>query len=71
MQRQNRMEGTSRPTQITIPVTKQLSAIHEGRSSSTLSNDGIPLVLNDYRLREDFSFDTPEFQVLYDLLRLV
>ena len=27
-----------------------------------------PLVLNDYRLREDFAFDTPEFQVLYDLL---
>ncbi len=27
-----------------------------------------PLVLNDYRLREEFAFDTPEFQVLYDLL---
>ena len=27
-----------------------------------------PLVLNDYRLREDFAFATPEFQVLYDLL---
>lgn len=27
-----------------------------------------PMILNDYRLRSDFSFDTPELQVLYKLL---
>ena len=27
-----------------------------------------PLVLNDYRLREDFAFEHPEFQIFYDLL---
>ena len=27
-----------------------------------------PMVLNDYRLRPDFSFDTPELQILYQLL---
>lgn len=27
-----------------------------------------PMILNDYRLRLDFSFDTPELQVLYKLL---
>ena len=27
-----------------------------------------PLILNEYRLREDFSFETPEFQSLYEIL---
>ena len=27
-----------------------------------------PMVLNDYRLRPDFAFDTPELQILYQLL---
>lgn len=27
-----------------------------------------PMILNDYRLQSDFSFDTPELQVLYKLL---
>jgi len=27
-----------------------------------------PMVLNDYRLRPDFTFDTPELQILYQLL---
>ena len=27
-----------------------------------------PMILNDYRLRSDFSFDTPELQILYKLL---
>ena len=26
------------------------------------------MVLNDYRLRSDFAFDTPELQILYQLL---
>ena len=26
------------------------------------------MVLNDYRLRPDFAFDTPELQILYQLL---
>ena len=26
------------------------------------------MVLNDYRLRPDFTFDTPELQILYQLL---
>jgi len=67
-QRQNRMEGISRPTQITMPVTKQLSAIMRAEAHLLYRMMESPLVLNDYRLREDFAFDTPEFQVLYDLL---
>lgn len=27
-----------------------------------------PMILNDYRLRSDFSFDTPELQILYKML---
>jgi len=27
-----------------------------------------PIVLNDYRLREDFQFATPELQILYQIL---
>ena len=27
-----------------------------------------PLILNDYRLQEDFQFETPEFQNLYQIL---
>ena len=67
-QRQNRMEGISRPTPITMPVTKQLSAIMRAEVHLLYRMMESPLVLNDYRLREDFAFDTPEFQVLYDLL---
>jgi len=67
-QRQNRMEGISRPTQITMPVTKQLSAIMRAEAHLLYRMMESPLVLNDYRLREDFAFDTPEFQLLYDLL---
>ena len=67
-QRQNRMEGISRPTPITMPVTKQLSVIMRAEAHLLYRMMESPLVLNDYRLREDFAFDTPEFQVLYDLL---
>ena len=28
-----------------------------------------PVVLNDYRLREDFFFDTPEFQILLRIIK--
>lgn len=68
VQRQNRMEGISRPTPITMPITKQLSAIMRAEAHLLYRMMESPLVLNDYRLREDFAFATPEFQVLYDLL---
>jgi len=62
------MEGISRPTPITMPVTKQLSAIMRAEAHLLYRMMESPLVLNDYRLRDDFAFDTPEFQLLYDLL---
>ena len=41
---------------------------YESRSSSTSSNDGISSCFERLPFKEDFAFDTPEFQVLYDLL---
>ena len=49
-QRQNRMEGISRPTSITMPVTKQLSAIMRAEAHLLYRMMESPLVLNDYRL---------------------
>ena len=66
--RQNRMNGFSRSTSIIAPVTKQLSAVMRAEAHILYRMKESSLVLNDFRLREDFKFDTPEFQVLYDFL---
>lgn len=66
--RKNRIEGQSRPSQITIPITKQVSALMKAEAHLLYRMSQSSLVLNDYRLRDDFTFETPEFQILYGLL---
>ena len=67
-QRQERVKERPAPVAISLPVTRQLTAVMRAEAHLLYRMMESPLVLNDYRLREDFAFDTPEFQVLYDLL---
>lgn len=53
---------------ISIPVTRQLTAVMKTEAHLLYRMAENRVVLNDYRLREDFFFDTPEFQILYELL---
>lgn len=66
--REQSSQTPSRPVTVELPVSKQLSRLI--RSESHLLNRMIyhPVLLNDYRLREDFSFETPELATLYQLL---
>ncbi|MEW4353917.1 DNA primase [Streptococcus pneumoniae] len=65
-------EATShgRPsTVLTLPVSKQTSRLIRAESHLLQRMVEHPLILNEYRLREDFQFATPEFEVLYRLLK--
>ena len=67
-QRQEKIKQVSNPTPITMSVTKQLTAVMRAEAHILYRMMEHPLVLNDYRLRDDFVFETPEFQTLYGLL---
>jgi len=67
-QRQERVKQVTNPTPITMLVTKQLTAVMRAEAHILYRMMEHPLVLNDYRLRDDFVFETPEFQTLYGLL---
>ena len=67
-QRQERVKQVTNPTPITMSVTKQLTAVIRAEAHILYRMMEHPLVLNDYRLRDDFVFETPEFQTLYGLL---
>lgn len=67
-QRQERVKQVTNPTPITMSVTKQLTAVMRAEAHILYRMMENPLVLNDYRLRDDFVFETPEFQTLYGLL---
>ena len=67
-QRQEKVKQVSNPTPITMSVTKQLTAVMRAEAHILYRMMEHPLVLNDYRLRDDFVFETPEFQTLYGLL---
>ena len=54
--------------QINLPVSKQLSRLVKAENHLFNRMMTHPMILNDYRLREDFNFDTPELQVLYRIL---
>ena len=54
--------------QINLPVSKQLSRLVKAENHLFNRMMTYPMILNDYRLREDFNFDTPELQVLYRIL---
>ena len=51
-----------------MSVSKQLTAVMRAEAHILYRMMEHPLVLNDYRLRDDFVFETPEFQTLYVLL---
>ena len=68
VQRQERVKEEQPPAAISLPVTRQLTAVMRAEAHLLYRMDENPVVLNDYRLREDFFFDTPEFQILYELL---
>lgn len=67
-QRSAKVEHKNEPEPITLSVTKQLSAVMRAEAHILYRMMENPLVLNDYRLRDDFTFETPEFQTLYGLL---
>ncbi|WP_231082702.1 DNA primase, partial [Streptococcus oralis] len=68
VQRQERVKEHPRPVAISLPVTRQLTAVMRAEAHLLYRMAENPVVLNDYRLRGDFFFDTPEFQILYELL---
>ncbi len=57
----------SRPTSITMPVTKRLSA-NMRAEAHLLYRMMESSYFEQFTACRDFAFDTPEFQVLYDLL---
>lgn len=67
-QRQEKVKQVVNPTPITMSVSKQLTAVMRAEAHILYRMMQHPLVLNDYRLRDDFVFETPEFQTLYGLL---
>ena len=67
-QRKERAQEVHAPAPITLAVTKQLTAVMRAEAHLLYRMMEHPMVLNDYRLRDDFSFDTPEFQIIYELL---
>ena len=67
-QRQERVKERPAPVAISLPVTRQLTAVMRAEAHLLYRMAENPVVLNDYRLRDDFFFDTPEFQILYELL---
>ena len=68
VQRQEIVKEEQPPAAISLPVSRQLTAVMRAEAHLRYSMAENPVVLNDYRLREDFFFDTPEFQILYELL---
>ena len=67
-QRKEKVKETYSPSPVTMSVTKQLTAVMRAEAHILYRMMEHPLVLNDYHLREDFIFETPEFQTLYGLL---
>ena len=54
--------------QINLPLSKQVSRLVKAENHLLNRMIEFPIVLNDYRLREDFHFATPELQILYQIL---
>ena len=51
-----------------LPLSKQVSRLVKAENHLLNRMIEYPIVLNDYRLREDFQFATPELQILYQIL---
>ena len=54
--------------QTNLPLSKQVSRLVKAENHLLNRMVEYPIVLNDYRLREDFKFSTPELQILYQIL---
>jgi len=54
--RQEKVQQVSNPTPITMSVSKQLTAVMRAEAHILYRMMEHPLVLNDYRLRDDFVF---------------
>lgn len=54
--------------QTNLPLSKQVSRLVKAENHLLNRMIEFPIVLNDYRLREDFHFATPELQILYQIL---
>ena len=54
--------------QTNLPLSKQVSRLVKAENHLLNRMVEYPIVLNDYRLREDFQFATPELQILYQIL---
>lgn len=54
--------------QINLPLSKQVSRLVKAENHLLNRMIEFPIILNDYRLREDFHFATPELQILYQIL---
>lgn len=68
-QRQNQGPiQTQAPVTSPIVVQKQLPRLVRAENHLLHRMNAFPYVLNEYRLRTDFSFDTPALQTLYQLL---
>lgn len=61
-------ESLRRPVLVDLPLSKQLSRLIKAEIHILYRMVHNPLVLNSYRLRSDFAFDTAELQELYELL---
>lgn len=61
-------ESLRRPVLVDLPLSKQLSRLIKAEIHILYRMVHNPLVLNNYRLRTDFGFDTAELQELYELL---
>ncbi len=59
----DRKESKSEQPRQRLTCNATIDSSHESRGSSSLYRIQNPVVLNDYRLREDFSLILPEFQI--------
>ena len=59
---------TQAPVASPTVVQKQLPRLVRAENHLLHRMNAFPYVLNEYRLRTDFSFDTPALQILYQLL---
>ncbi|MFU2164202.1 DNA primase [Streptococcus pluranimalium] len=67
--RQTMAQGQVRePVYIDMPIVKQVSALKKTENHLFHRMLFHPLVLNDFKLRQDFHFSTPELDALYSLL---
>ena len=65
---QQQAAPVERPAVVQLPVSKQLTRLMKAENHILYRMVHDPLVLNSYRLREDFAFDTEELQRLYEIL---